>query len=164
MAHGNLRPDEEQFCQLIVQGNSASKAAALLGWPRVSRQALNKRVKKWAWRINVIRAEQELAAVVQRREVSARWVLSELRQIALDNKASNPAVSVKALHLLGLEVGMFAQRKIVERKGTKGLSDYSDEELQAIIDGRQPEHDHTAERSGGDSHPTENSEESSRLH
>jgi len=71
-----------------------------------------------------------------------------LRQIVLENKAENPAVSVKALHLLGLEVGMFAQRKIVEKKGAKGLSDYSDAELQAIIDGRSDD-DHEAEGGGG---------------
>ena len=151
MTHEDLRPDQEQFCQLIAQGTSARKVAEVLGWPTVSRQALNKRAQKLAWRINAIRAELELAAAVQRREISARWVVSELRQIALDNKAANPAVSVKALHLLGLELGMFAQRKIVEKKDAKGLSEYSDEELQAIIDGRQPNDDHATDRSGGDS-------------
>jgi hypothetical protein len=75
-------------------------------------------------------------------------VVRELCQIVLENKAENPAVSVKALHLLGLEVGMFAQRKIVEKKGAKGLSDYSDAELQAIIDGRSDD-DHEAEGGGG---------------
>jgi hypothetical protein len=33
MTHEDLRPDEKQFCQLIAQGNSASKAAEVLGWP-----------------------------------------------------------------------------------------------------------------------------------
>jgi hypothetical protein len=81
----------------------------VLGWPKVSRQALNKRAQKLAWRITAIRAELEVASAVGRREISARWVVSELRQIAVDNKTVNPAVSVKALHLLGLELGMFAQ-------------------------------------------------------
>jgi hypothetical protein len=135
----------------------------VLGWPKVSRQALNKRAQKLAWRITAIRAELELASAVGRREISARWVVSELRQIAVDNKTVNPAVSVKALHLLGLELGMFAQRKIVEKKGAKVLSDYSDEELQAIIDGRSDD-DHEAEGCGGDPEPEEDPEESARLH
>jgi hypothetical protein len=163
MTREDLRPDEEQFCQLIAQGSSARKAAEVLGWPKVSRQALSKRAQKLDWRINAIRAELELTAAVQRREISARWVVSELRQIALDNKAANPAVSAKALHLLGLELGMFAQRKIVEKRAAKGLSDYSDEELQAIIDGRSDD-DHEAEGGSGDPQPEEDPEESARLH
>src|SRR5262245_13735371 len=159
-----LAPEDEQFCQLTAHGNTATKAAEVLGGPKVSRQALNKRAKKLAWRINAIRAELELAAAVQRREISAKWVVSELRQIAIDNKAENPAVSVKALHLLGLELGMFAQRKIVEKKGAKSLSSYSDEELLAIIDGRHPDGDHAEDGGGGDPEPKEDPAEPSRLH
>mgnify|MGYP001268895739 CR=1 FL=1 len=37
----NLAPEDEQFCQLIAQGNSATKAAAeVIGWPKVLRPAL----------------------------------------------------------------------------------------------------------------------------
>jgi hypothetical protein len=59
---------------------------------------------------------------------------------------------------------MFAQRKIVEKKGAKSLSEYSDEELQAIIDGRHPEDDHEGDGGGGDPEPEEDPEDAPRLH
>jgi hypothetical protein len=40
--------------------------------------------------------------------------------------------------------------KIVEKKDAKGLSDFNDEELLAIIDGRRPDRDHAEDALGGE--------------
>lgn len=143
----------EHFCQLVSNGESATKAYALAGYSEKGAKQSASRLLTNAYicdRIEYLRRQKEsmhaetVAQVVQKVGITKEWVLAELVDNMHKAKAAVPvldsegnptgeyrtniAAANKALELIGTEIGMFVKR--VETGGPGDFEKMTDDELE----------------------------------
>jgi len=125
-------PRHEQFCQLISVGHSPARAYVAVGYSAKTAYTSGPRMLK-APSVSARVAELQrsvAAAAVNRAAIDRDWVLSGLRRIA-ENGASESA-RVRALELVGKELGMFVERPAVPWDGD--LAKLTTDQLEKVTD------------------------------
>jgi phage terminase small subunit len=112
-----LNPRHEQFCQLISAGHSPARAYVAVGYSEKSAYTSGPRLLKTPAISGRVAELQQLVvqSTVNRAAIDRDWVLSGLRRVA-ENGASESA-RVRALELVGKELGMFVERPAVPWDG-----------------------------------------------
>jgi hypothetical protein len=126
---------QEQFAVLVAQGVSQTEAARQVGYKTPSVDASRNMDKpKIRARIEELRplVDQQIVERIADVVVPTReYVLGELRQVAERAKAANDrGALLRALELMGKEIGMFVQRTMTLESPLQGLS--ADQLLQLL--------------------------------
>jgi DNA-binding CsgD family transcriptional regulator len=127
---GNLR--HERFCQLVAAGHSPAQAYVAAGYSEKTAYTSGPRLLKMpAVNARVAELRQAVAqGAVNRAVIDREWVLSELRQIA-ENGVSESA-RVRALELVGKELGMFTNSSDLLIPWDGDLSKLSDRQVEGM--------------------------------
>ncbi len=126
----NIR--HELFCRGLVTGKTADQAYQNAGY-KPSRAHASRLAAKGNIRQRVSELHQSVA---QAATVDRAWVLQQMRDLyekttaaPADSPTWSPATAKGLLDLIGKEMGMFVDRKII---GIKSLSEMGDDELRQI--------------------------------
>ncbi len=142
-----LNPRHDAVAEAIAAGQDLATIASTLGYHPRS-------LTKLAQRTDIVDRVAELRGVLA---VDRRWVVSQLRAVferamltASAAGAEKPvtasgkeAVALKALELLGKELGMFGAKRAID---ADQLLKLSDAEIEGLIDALGGPPDQTAER------------------
>jgi phage terminase small subunit len=103
-------PRHEQFCDLIAAGHPPARAYIAAGYSKKTAYTSGPRLLKTpSVSARVAELQRSVAAVaVNRTAIDRDWVLSGLREIA--ENGSSDSARVRALELVGKELGMFVER------------------------------------------------------
>jgi uncharacterized protein YoaH (UPF0181 family) len=120
-------PKHERFAQLVAKGVSYTEAAKTVGYSELRASAQGSTLAKHR---NVAARISELSARVADQtassaSVSKAWVIERLIENA---KKPGSMVTVRALELIGKELGMFVDRKDMTIRATK-LDEIPEDEL-----------------------------------
>jgi phage terminase small subunit len=122
----------ELFCRGLVAGKTADQAYQDAGY-KASRAHASRLAAKGNIRQRVSELHQSVA---QAATVDRAWVLQQMRDLyekttaaPADGPTWSPATAKGVLELVGKEMGMFVDRKII---GIKRLEDMGDDELRQI--------------------------------
>ncbi len=103
----------ELFAGFVAKGERPARAYALAGYQgKGSDQSASRLLKTSLVRARVVELRESLEApareeAIARATIDREYVLSKLKVIAEDHARDNPGASVRALELLGKEIGMF---------------------------------------------------------
>ena len=125
-------PRHEQFCQLISAGHSPARAYVAVGYSEKTAYTSGPRLLKTPTvGARVAELQQTVAlSAANRAAIDRDWVLSGLRRVA-ENGASESA-RVRALELVGKELGMFAERPAVPWDGD--FATLTTEQLEKVVE------------------------------
>ncbi len=126
----NIR--HERFCHGLLEGKVAAQAYVDAGYKPSRKNASRLRAKEDIQvRLTELKAEAAEAATLDR-----AWVLQQMRDLyekttaaAPDTSTWSPATAKGVLELIGKEMGLFVDRKII---GIKHLHEMGDDELRQI--------------------------------
>jgi hypothetical protein len=134
----------ERFAQGLAKGLTGDKAYSEAGYKpnrkNAARLKSNEDVKS--------RVKEIAERAATRVEIDRAWVMDMLRKNAErcldDGDDRNPNAGNRALELLGKEIGMFVDRRLL---GVRRIEDMSEEELLALLGG-EPDPDELGEAAG----------------
>lgn len=132
-------PKHERFAQALADGKSQIEAYAAAGYARNRGNAATlKRRESISRRVNELLAERERMARDATERATAELALTKadvmrllLQRHDAASAAGQHSAAIRALELLGKQLGMFIDRK--EMRVIRSLSDLSEEELDALI-------------------------------
>ena len=123
----------EAFAQYLAEGRTATEAATLAGY---SERSARKQGSRLQTNGDIVARIEELKARVSEKTVTATgitkaWVLSKLKENAIDGMTEGQrAPAIRALELIGKELGMFVDRKEI---GLGKLREMSTEDLVRLL-------------------------------
>lgn len=132
-------PRHERFAQALADGKSQVEAHQLAGYrPNKGTASVLKRHPNISERVQELLAEREQMSREATERATAELALTKadvMRGLLACHDAASAAgqhsAAIRALELLGKQLGMFVDRK--EMRLIRSVSDLSDEELDALI-------------------------------
>jgi Terminase small subunit len=120
-------PRHERFAQELAGGKTADEAYQLAGYRKdrgnAARLTANDSIRS--------RVAELQTASAEKAAITKAWVLGQLCDVLRDARADrNHQAANRALELVGKEIGMFVDRKVV---GMRRLDDMSREELESLL-------------------------------
>src|SRR5689334_16169432 len=120
-------PRHERFAQELAGGKSADEAYQLAGYRKdrgnAARLTANDSVRARVAELQTASAEKAV--------ITKAWVLEQLCDVLQEARAAgNHAAANRSLELIGKDIGMFVDRKVL---GMRRLDDMTREELEALL-------------------------------
>lgn len=126
-------PRHEQFAQLVATGVKPRQAAELVGYSKHRSDSQASVLVRKAWvsqRIEELRRSVDQRAVTNA-ALTRTWVLQELKQnVSRAVQIEDLSAANRALELLGKELGMFVERKVL---GLQDLRNASADDLYTVL-------------------------------
>ncbi|MDJ0952017.1 MAG: terminase small subunit [Alphaproteobacteria bacterium] len=138
----------ERFAQARAAGKLAIPAYVEAGYSPAS-------ARRNAYRLSArpdirARVDELHAAAAERARVDKLWIIAQLRGLAeqcLDEDSFNPSGANRALELLGKEIGMFTERRVVD---LKRIDQMTEAEILELLGG-EPDPDELRAQAGAPS-------------
>ena len=132
MAHATLSPRRRRFVQEYLVDFIGTQAAVRAGYSPNSAKVTASRLLTDAYVLQAV--ERGAAAVAERAEIDAEWVLVRLQEKAENSERDSD--SIRALELIGKHLRMFTER--VEHASpsipdTRPLKEFTVEELRKLL-------------------------------